>query len=138
MTDLSKVVDDFRRRRLDAGTIVFESIHPRWSFVRLGEEDLIVEAAEKRPISRWATAGFYYFRRGIDFVAAATMSIRKDAQVAGQFYVCPTFNELILQQARIGIFRIDRSAYRSLATPQNVEEYEAYLSGQRARQGHDE
>jgi dTDP-glucose pyrophosphorylase len=125
--NLGDVVDDFRGKNLDAGTVVFDSVHPRWSFVRLGNDGLVIEAAEKRPISRWATAGFYYFKRGGDFVRAAGNMIRKDAQVNGAFYVCPTFNEMILQHARIGVFKVSREAYISLATPQNLEEYEQSL-----------
>lgn len=122
--DLDDVLADFRRRDLDAGTVVFDSLHPRWSFVRVGEDGLVTEAAEKRPISRHATAGFYYFRRGDEFVRAAQTMIRKDAQVNGAFYVCPAFNELILRHARVGVYQIPREAYVSLATPQNLEEYE--------------
>ena len=126
--DLSTVLDEFRSRGLDAGTIVFDSIHPRWSFVRLDEHRLVVEAAEKRPISRFATAGFYYFRHGADFVAGAMSMILKDADVNGQFYTCPVFNELLLRQKRIGVFRIRFEDYISLATPQGVEHYEQLLN----------
>ena len=125
--NLKDAVDDFRRRDLDAGTLVFDSVHPRWSFVRVEEDGLVTEAAEKRPISRQATAGFYYFKQGRDFVMAAEEMIRKDAHVNGAFYVCPTFNEMILKQARIGVFPIARESYISLATPQNLEEYEKSL-----------
>jgi NDP-sugar pyrophosphorylase family protein len=131
--DLADVMADFRRRDLVAGTIVFDSVHPRWSFVRVGDDGLVTEAAEKRPISRHATAGFYYFKRGRDFIQAAGDMIRKDAQVNGAFYVCPTFNELILRHARIGIYPIPREAYISLATPQNLEEYEQALAGSGGR-----
>jgi dTDP-glucose pyrophosphorylase len=131
--DLGEVVDDFRRRGLDAGTVVFDSVHPRWSFVRLGEDGLVTEAAEKRPLSRHATAGFYYFRRGGDFVRAAVEMIRKDAQVNGAFYVCPAFNELILRHARIGVYPIPQESYVSLATPQDLEEYEQALAAEGRR-----
>jgi dTDP-glucose pyrophosphorylase len=124
-------VDDFRDRGLDAGTIVFDSVHPRWSFVRVGEDGLVTEAAEKRPISRSATAGFYYFRRGGDFLIAAVDMIRKRVPVNNGFYVCPTFNELILRHAKIGVFPIRREEYVSLASPQNVEEYEQSLAAAR-------
>lgn len=130
-SDLGEVVADFRRRDLDAGTMVFDSLHPRWSFVRVGDDGLVIEAAEKRPISRHASAGFYYFKRGGDFIQSATQMIRKDAQVNGAFYVCPTFNELILQHARVGVYPIPREAYISLATPQNLEEYEQHLATHR-------
>jgi len=126
-TDLAAVLDDFRARGLDGGTITFDSVHPRWSFVKTDAEGMVVEAAEKRPISRNATAGFYYFRRAADFVAAAQASIRKGASVNGLYFVCPTFNEMILSQKRIGIWPIARDEYISLATPQAVEEYEQNL-----------
>jgi len=90
---------------------------------------LVVEAAEKRPISRLATAGFYYFARGRDFVDATSEMIKKDAHVNGQFYICPCYNELILRQRRIGVRVIPRSAYRSLAAPGDVHAYEAHLAG---------
>jgi dTDP-glucose pyrophosphorylase len=125
--DLAKVVATFRDHDLDGGTIIFDSVHPRWSYVRVDAEGLVREAAEKRPISRNATAGFYYFRRGGDFVEAAAALIRKDAHVNGNFYVCPTFNQLILEGKRIGTFPIQRDAYFSFATPQGVQLYEEHL-----------
>ena len=126
--DLAAIIHHFQEQRLDAGVIVFEDIHPRWSFVKCDENGLVIETAEKRPISKFATAGFYYFARGRDFVSAAMEMIKKDAQVNGLFYICPTLNEMILKQARIGIYSIDRSSYCSLATPADVHAYAAALS----------
>lgn len=126
--NLNEVIADFHRRRLDAGTITFEAVHPRWSYVRCNAEGLVIEAAEKRPISKLATAGFYYFASGKQFVSSAKGMIRKNANVDGAFYVCPVFNEMLLSQARIGTFSIPRWAYFSLATPKNVADYEEHLS----------
>ena len=124
---LAEAVKDFRGRDLDGGTVVFDSVHPRWSFVRLNEEGLVVEAAEKRPISRFATAGFYYFRQGRNFVSAAKSMIMKGASVDGSYYVCPSFNEMILKQARVGVFEVPRDCYISLATPENLKDYQQRL-----------
>ncbi len=126
--DLPAALAGFRQRKLDAGVIVFDDVHPRWSFVRCNAEGLVVEAAEKRPISRLATAGFYYFARGRDFVRAASRMILKDAQVDGAFYVCPAFNELLLENARIGVHPIPRAAYFSLATPPGAQGYAEHLA----------
>lgn len=133
--DLSAIVADFEDRGLDGGTIVFNAVHPRWSYVRLGEDGLVVEAAEKRPISTHATAGAYWYRRAGDFLDAVMDMIRKDARVDGRFYVCPAFNEMILRQARIGIVEIARDEYHSFATPQGVREYEELLAGDRRSSG---
>ena len=125
--DLSAIVRGFQDRRLDGGIVVFEDVHPRWSFVKCAADGRVIEAAEKRPISKLATAGFYYFREGRDFVVAATEMIKKDANVNGRFYVCPAYNEMILQQKNIGVHIVSRAAYRSLATPADVAAYSAHL-----------
>jgi dTDP-glucose pyrophosphorylase len=126
--DLSSIVMKFQSQDcLDGGIIVFEAVHPRWSYVRCNSEGLVIEAAEKRPISKLATAGFYYFARGEDFVSSAKQMIRKDAHINGSFYVCPVYNELILKQLKIGVHEIPRKDYFSLSTPQNLQFYEKYF-----------
>jgi dTDP-glucose pyrophosphorylase len=130
--DLSYVVAGFEEQDLDAGVVTFDAVHPRWSYVRTDEEGLVVEAAEKRPISRLATAGVYWFRRGGDFVDAVMAMIRKDASVEGRFFVAPAFNELVLRGLRIGTRHIDRSQYHSLATPRGVAGYEEVVARRRA------
>ncbi len=125
--DLGMIVTDFQQRGLDGGITVFEAVHPRWSYVKCDEQGLVVETAEKRPISNLATAGMYYFARGKDFVTAAMAMIKKDAQVEGVFYVCPAYNELILRQAAIGIYKIARSNYFSLSSPTGLQAYEEHL-----------
>lgn len=125
--DLPGVLAGFESAQLDAGVITFDAVHPRWSYVRLDRDGLVIEAAEKRPISRLATAGIYWFRRAGDFIDGAMAMIRKDASVEGAFYVCPVFNELILAGARIGTHHTERDRYFSLASMHGVDAYEQHL-----------
>ena len=125
--DLQAAVAGFQERDLDGGIIVFEAVHPRWSYVRCDETGLVVEAAEKRPISNLATAGIYYYGRASDFLDAAIAMIKKDAHVGGRFYICPTYNEMVLSQARIGVHKVPREAYFSLSNPRSVQDYEDEL-----------
>lgn len=127
---LDQALDSFEKAQLDGGIVVFDSVHPRWSYVRLDERGMVVEAAEKRPISRNATAGIYYFAKGCSFVAAAKEMIRKDASVGDSFYVCPAYNELLLSQGKVGVFQIPRENYHSLALPQGVQAYEEKIRQQ--------
>ncbi len=124
---LMPAIEDFRKRDLDGGAITIESVHPRWSFVKCDEDGYMIEAAEKRPISKNATVGIYYYKHGKDYVEAAKNMIRKDACVNGIFYICPAFNELILMQKKLGIFMINRENYYSLANPAGVEAYLKHL-----------
>ena len=120
-----EIVQDFRKRKLDAGVAVFKSIHPRYSYVKLDEHGLVIEASEKKPISKNATVGFYWFRQGKKFVSAAKNLIRKDARVNGKFYICPTFNQLVLERAQIGIYSVDNKVYHPLKTVRQFEQLEA-------------
>jgi dTDP-glucose pyrophosphorylase len=123
-TDLNAQLARFREAGSDAGCLTFQSVHPRWSYVRLDGEHDVIETAEKHPISHHAIAGFYYFARGWDFVLAAQASIRKGASVDDTYYVAPVLNELILQDRRVQAFAVPNEAYHTFYSPKKIEEYE--------------
>jgi NDP-sugar pyrophosphorylase family protein len=119
---------DARNRQADGSLVTFHSTHPKWSYVRL-EDELVVAAAEKRPISTHATAGLYYFRRSDQFIAAAERMLLKNASLRSEFFVCPVYNEFVLTGMRVTTFEIDRHAMHSLGTPEDVKRYAALLEG---------
>ena len=126
--DLNFIVQKFRDTDLDGGIVCFPATHPRWSYARLGADGLVVETAEKRPISNRATAGTYWFRQSRDFIEGAAEMIRKEASVGGLYYVCPVFNQLILSNKRVGIFEISADSYHSLADRKGVAAFERALA----------
>lgn len=128
-----QILADFQANDYDGGVAIFDDVHPRWSYVRLDENDFVVEAAEKRPISRNAVAGFYYFKKARYFFDAAQEMIRKNANVDGNFFICPTFNEMILKQQTIGIYRIEKAQYYNFSHPSGIEAYKAYLATEKDR-----
>jgi len=125
--DLRPIVEKFVGRGWDGGVIYFYDVHPRWSYIRLDEEGFVVEAAEKNPISRNATTGFYYYRRAGDFIEAAFSMIRKKSAVNGKYYVCPAYNELVLRQKKIGTHRIEKSGYFNFSHSKGAELFGEYL-----------
>ena len=85
----------------------------------------IVEASEKRPISKNAIAGVYVFQRGSDFVTGAKEAIRKDASVGGAYFVSAVFNELILMNRTMHAVAVPNADYVTFYSPQKIAEYEA-------------
>lgn len=124
--NLQKVVTKFKENNYDGGVIIFDDIHPRWSYVKLNKEGFVTEAAEKRPISHNATTGFYYFKHTSDFVESAFSMIKKDANVDGNFFVCPVYNEMVLKQKKIGTYRINKEQYFNFSHVKGIELYEEY------------
>ncbi len=121
--DVNDFIRHARRADLDGDILVFRATHPKWSYVKLESGDLVVEVAEKRPISNLATVGIYYYRRGLDFLSAAEQMITKDIRTNNEFYVCPVYNELILQGRQIGVMEIQASQMYGLGTPEDLERF---------------
>lgn len=121
---LADVVGTFREAGEDAGVVIFNSLHPRYSFVRLDNDERVIEAAEKNPISPHAVAGLYWFKSGSMFVAAAKDMIRKDARVNNHFFISPSLNELVLRHSRIGVYRVDSSRYHPLKNQSQLQAFE--------------
>lgn len=124
------IISHFHEAQADAGVVVFPSIHPRYSYVRVDNDGWVIEAAEKRPISRNATAAFHWYAHGNDFVRSTMAMIRKGADVDGIFYISPALNELVLEQKKVGCFHITLNQYHPLKVERQIQMYETSLAGQ--------
>jgi dTDP-glucose pyrophosphorylase len=105
----------------DGGLVTFESTHPKWSFARVDDNGFVTEVAEKNPISNIATVGYYYWKKGSDFVRYAEKMIGDNARVNGEFYVCPVFNQAIEDSKQIRTFNV--SGMWGLGTPEDLKHY---------------
>lgn len=103
----------------DGGIVTFNATHPKWSFVKLNDNGLITEVAEKNPISDIATVGYYFWKKGSDFVKYSEQMVDKNIRVNNEFYVCPVFNESILDNKKIRNFNI--SKMWGLGTPEDLD-----------------
>jgi len=102
----------------DGGIPVFHSTHPKWSFAKIDNDGFVTEVQEKNPISNLATIGFYYWKRGSDFVKYAEEMIKQDIRVNGEFYVCPVYNNAINDNKKIRTF--DTPKMWGLGTPEDL------------------
>tara|TARA_R110001592_G_scaffold12579_8_gene59685 strand:+ start:8206 stop:9570 length:1365 start_codon:yes stop_codon:yes gene_type:complete len=105
----------------DGGIVTFKATHPKWSFAKVNKQGLVTEVAEKNPISDTATVGYYYWKKGSDFVKYADQMIDKDIRVNKEFYVCPVFNEAIKDGKKIRIFNVENMW--GLGTPEDLNFY---------------
>lgn len=127
-TDYKEVLRKFQAEDASAGVITFENIHPRWSYAKI-KEDSVIETAEKRPISKHAIAGFYYYKHGRDFVEAAERVLLKGNDLGGKYYISSSLNEIVLAGKSVAYYEVDRTAYHSFYSQEKIKEYEDYLGG---------
>lgn len=121
--DISSVVGNFRENNADFGVITFESAHPKWSFVKLDEDGDITESAEKRPISKNAIAGFYYFKTASIFFKAANNLLVSSSLDKKVFYISESINECILLGFKGKTYNIDSNQYRNFYDSNELKEF---------------
>ena len=105
----------------DGGILCFEGTGPEWSYAKLNEEGYVTEVAEKVQISNCATAGYYYWNRGKEFVRYAEEMIDNNDRSKNEFYVAPVFNYAIKNGRRVVVHMVDK--IYQLGTPEYLEEY---------------
>ena len=104
---------------MDGYIPVFESSHPKWSYAKTDENDLISEIKEKQVVSNKATCGIYYWKKGSDFVKYAEQMIQRNIRVNNEFYVAPVYNEAINGGKKFKTYSIDKMY--GLGTPEDLE-----------------
>ena len=106
---------------VDGGILTFESIHPKWSYVKVDDQGNVSELKEKEVISNIATVGVYHWTKGSDYVKYSKQMIEKNIRVNGEFYVAPVYNEAIEDGSKIKIYNIDKMW--GLGTPEDLNYY---------------
>lgn len=126
--DLAPYLQKFINEDVEAGVLTFESIHPKWSFVKRNEEGIVSQAAEKYPISKHAIAGFYFFKKARIFIESAKNMIRNDVKYNNLFYISHTLNEVILNEGKVLALPIDKTQYFHIQDEHSLEHYGEQLN----------
>jgi NDP-sugar pyrophosphorylase family protein len=121
--DFNEFYDYWKSINADSGLVLFESVHPRWSYARL-ENNFVVETAEKNPISNKSIAGYYYFKNAKMFFENAFEVILNDVKYEDNYFISPVINQYVLKNLKVGAFQIDKSLYHSFYSPQMLIEFE--------------
>lgn len=118
--DSSETIYGFINKKVDCGILTFPSTHPKWSYAKINKEGFVTVVAEKKPISKHATVGVYYWKKGKEYVKYAKQMINKNIRVNNEFYVCPVFNEALLDKKKITISEIKKENMWGIGTPEDL------------------
>ena len=115
-TDMWKSFEKF-----DGGIPCFWGNSEDWSYAKCDESGYVEEVAEKKVISNDATAGYYYWSKGSDYVKYARQMIEENSRTNNEFYVAPVYNWAIKDGKKIAIYMVDK--IYELGTPEYLENY---------------
>lgn len=124
LENINKAISFFRQNEAEGGIVTFKSVHPRWSFAIVDENKNVLETTEKKPISKDAIAGFFYFKTFKTFLEGAFNSILNENYFNDQIYLASTINQLILQGKKVKAYQINKDNFISFYTPQKFKEFE--------------
>jgi hypothetical protein len=95
-----------------------------WSFARADSTGRVVEVREKQRISDLATIGLYWFSSATLYAEAYDAYYATDGrEEAGERYVAPLYNQLILEGRHVTVTEIPFDAVTPLGTPLEVERF---------------
>ena len=125
--DPEVAIDFFRQGKCDFGVVCFDSTHPKWSYVELDANDNVMQAAEKKPISKNALAGFYYFKDKRSFFQSAERCILEAPLNKKVFFVSDTLNHCILSGQNGKAFRIKVDQFIKFSSPSDIRLFSEHL-----------
>ena len=111
----------FQNSKADGGILTFDSSHPKWSYAKLDNLNMVEEVAEKNLISRNATCGIYFWKKGSDYVKYAERMINNNSRINNEFYICPVYNEAIKDKKKIIIKKVKKM--QGIGTPEDLQKY---------------
>ena len=124
--NIDNYLDVLDKSHLDGLIMTMTANDDKWSYLRLNDDEKVLEVREKEVISTEASVGIYNFRRGRDFCYAATKMIRENNYSMGEFYVAPVYNYLINENlAAIGYYNIgsEFNGMYGLGVPKDLEKF---------------
>lgn len=124
-------IQDAKVRSLDGSILTFTDLeqNPKWSFAKINAQGLVTQVQEKKVISEFATVGIYYFKRADDLIDGITQMIIENDRTNNEFYICPTYNYLIRNGRKVGIYNIQQPQMHGIGTPEDLNAYLKLIEG---------
>ncbi len=112
---------EIQTKNIDGCVMVFpeEWSSTKASYVKLDQNRFVIESAEKKPISKIATVGLHYFKKGSDLVKFGKEMIEKGLEYNNEFYVTPVYNLFSKSNKKITTFPVKKMW--ALGSPDEVD-----------------
>ena len=128
ITNCDQIIKDWNQdlflsfaRKYDGVLGCFISNSPKNSYVKVNEENLVTEVREKIVISNIATNGLHYWKKAKYFFDSYQKMIQNDDRTNNEFYIAPTYNYLLKDSYKIGIYMFNQ--HYPIGTPEDLKKY---------------
>lgn len=124
--DNKKFINFILNSTADGVVVTYNVKTKKNSYVKLDDNGYAVEFAEKKIISDHSLNGVHYWKKGKYFITSAQRMIEKNKRVNNEFYIAPTYNEMILEGKIIKTYEINNDDHWAVGTPEDLKRYLDY------------
>jgi len=130
ITNCDQIIEDFSYEalanfsdfnRVDGVLGTFHSASPKNSYMKVNDDNEVIEVREKQVISNLATNGLHYWTRGKYFVESVGQMIGNRDMVNNEYYVAPSYNYMIKRGMKVMPFWYNM--HFPIGIPQDYENY---------------
>lgn len=114
-------------RLYDGAVVTYYSDTDKNSYAKINQKGLVTEMREKEVISNISLNGIHYWKKGSHFVESAKAMIAADDRAPnGEFYIAPSYNYMIKEGLRVGIYHIPNEQHHAVGVPVDLERFLQY------------
>lgn len=97
----------------------------RWSFIKLDDNNNVINVAEKKPISNLATIGLYYFKSWKEYKEIYINNKQTIKKENKEVYIAPMYKYLIKKGVYIGSKILNKEDVFILGTPEELQVFDS-------------
>jgi dTDP-glucose pyrophosphorylase len=113
----------------DGLIVTYTTEKPINSYARLDKLGLVSEIKEKEVISDISLNGIHCWAKGSYFVSSSeSMVYNKEKSINGEYYIGPSYNSLIKDGKKIGIYHIPSCQHHAVGIPEDLNRYIEYAN----------
>jgi len=114
-------------RQYDGAVVTYYSDTDKNSYARINQNGDVIEMREKQVISNISLTGIHYWKKGSYFVnSSENMIAANDRAPNREFYIAPTYNYMIKENLRVGIYHIPNEQFHPVGVPADLEKFIKY------------
>lgn len=81
----------------------------------------IKEIVEKTPVSHYAHTGHYIYKKTYDFVHYATIMMKDDYKINGEYFISPAYNYMLADNKKLTVALVNR--FVGLGLPEDLKKF---------------
>ena len=110
-------------KKYDGFIPVFKAEGEKWSFIKIDENNKVIDVVEKIRISDLASIGFYYFKSWKDYKEIYLKNKEEIKKNFKEVYIAPMYRYLLQNKKEIGYIILNEEDVHILGTPEDLKKF---------------